>query len=85
MPDLFRVPDARPDAMAVVLHELRTRTGESLRDLQRAIGHAVGRGIGRVVVDGVPHTLGAVVPVAPGLDLRADLAIQAEWPWLGID
>lgn len=40
---------------------------------------------GRVVVDGVAHAIDAVVPLAPGLDLRADLAIQAEWPWLGID
>lgn len=45
MPDLFRVPDARPDAMSVILRELRTRTGEALRDLQRALGHAVGDGI----------------------------------------
>ena len=45
MPDFFHVPDARPDALAIVLHELRTRTGEPLRELQRGLGHAVGRGI----------------------------------------
>lgn len=55
--------------------------GSALRCEGRGIGLAAD---GRVVVDGMVHAFDAVVPLAPGLDLRADLAIQAEWPWLGI-
>lgn len=42
---LIRVPDAAPDAMAIVIRELNMRTGAALRDLQRGLGHALGDGI----------------------------------------